>query len=106
MWGARRKYDCALNFEILDQFSHSSFEIRGFSLFNQILLGLVDVLYAFQDCIWVVYTVWHIFALMLSRQILLWNVLEMLNKLKKIGLKELNFYISKSKWLNWPKILK
>jgi len=51
MWGARRKYDCALNFEILDQFSHSSFEIRGFSLFNQILLGLVDVLYAFQDCI-------------------------------------------------------
>jgi len=72
-----------VHFEILDQFSHSSFEIHGFSLFNQILLGLFDVSYAFQDCIWVVYNVWHIFALMLS-QILLRDTLEMSNKLNKI----------------------
>jgi len=38
-----------VNFKTLDQFSHSSFEIRGFSYFNQILLGLFDVSYAFQD---------------------------------------------------------
>jgi len=35
----------------LDQFNHSSFEIRGFSHFNQILLSLFDALYAFYDCI-------------------------------------------------------
>jgi len=34
-------------FETLDQFSHSSFEIREFSPFNQILLDLFDVSYAF-----------------------------------------------------------
>jgi len=38
-------------FKILDQFSLSSFEIREFSYFNQILIGLFNVLYAFQDCI-------------------------------------------------------
>jgi len=37
-------------FEILDQFSSLSLEIREFSVFNQILLGLFDVLYTFQDC--------------------------------------------------------
>jgi len=73
-------------FKILDQFSLSSFEIREFSYFNQILIGLFNVLYAFQDCIWVVRTVWHIFALILS-QIWLWNALEMLNKHNKIWLK-------------------
>jgi len=36
-----------IHFETLDQFSPSSFGIRGFSPFNQILLGLFDVLYAF-----------------------------------------------------------
>jgi len=71
-----------VNFETLDQFSSSSFEIHRFSPFNQILLGLFDVSYAFQDYIWVVYTVWHIFALILS-QILLWNALEISNKLNK-----------------------
>jgi len=35
----------------LDQFSFSSFDIRGFSPFIQILLSLFDVSYAFQDCI-------------------------------------------------------
>ena len=65
----------SVNFEIslfwnLDQFSHLSLEIRKFNFFNQILIGLFDVLYAFHDCIWVVYNVWHIFALILS-QILL-----------------------------------
>jgi len=35
----------------LDQFSHSSFEICEFIPFNQILLGLFDVSYVFQDCI-------------------------------------------------------
>jgi len=35
----------------LDQFSPSSFEICGFNPFNQILLGLFDVSYTFQDCI-------------------------------------------------------
>jgi len=34
-------------FETLDQFSPSSFGIREFSHFNQILLGLFDVSYAF-----------------------------------------------------------
>jgi len=80
-----------VHFETLDQFSTSSFEIRGFSPFNQILLVLFNVSYAFQvqDCIWIVYIVWHIFALMLS-QILIWNVLKMSNKLTNIWLKELN----------------
>ena len=36
------------SFRNFDQFSHLSFEIRGFSSFNQILLGLFDVSYAFQ----------------------------------------------------------
>jgi len=44
-----------VHFKTLDQFSPSSFEIREFSPFNQILLGLFDVLYAFQDFIGVVY---------------------------------------------------
>jgi len=35
----------------MDQFSPASFEIRRFRHFNQILLGLFDVSYAFQDCI-------------------------------------------------------
>ena len=94
-----------VHFKTLDQFSPSSFEIREFSPFNQILLGLFDVLYAFQDFIGVVYIFWHIFALMLS-QILLWNMLEMSNKLHKIWLKWLNLRISKDEELNWSKILK
>jgi len=65
-----------VHLETLDQFSISSFEICEFSHFNQILLCLFDVSYVFQDCIWVVYTVWHIFALMLSQILLqhIWNV--------------------------------
>ena len=94
-----------VHFETLDQFSLSSLEIRGFSPFNQILLSLFDVSSAFQDCIWVVYTVWHLFILMLS-QILLWNVLEMSNKLNKIWLKWLKSRILKNKWLNWSKVSK
>jgi len=94
-----------VHFETLDQFSHSSFEIRRFSHFNQILLGLFDDSYAFEDCVWVVYTIWHIFALMLS-QILLWNALEMSNKLNKIWLKGLNLRISKDEGLNWSKVSK
>jgi len=94
-----------VHFETLNQFSHSSFEIHKFSPFNQILLGLFDVSYAFQDSIWVVYTVWHIFALMLSK-ILLWNTIEMSNKLNKIWLKELNPRISKDEELNWSKVSK
>ena len=92
-------------FETLDQFSLSSFGIRGFSPFNQILLVLFYVSYAFQNCIWVVYTVWHIFTLMLS-QILLWNTLKISNKLNKIWLKWLNSRILKDKILNWSKILR
>jgi len=94
-----------VHFKILDQFSPSSFKIRGLNHFNQILLDLFDVSYAFRDCIWVVYIIWHIFVLMLS-QILLWNTLKMLNKLKKNWLKWLNLRISKDGWLNWSKILK
>jgi len=94
-----------VHFETLNQFNPSSFEIREFSPFNQILSGLFDVSYAFQDYIWVVYIVWHIFVLMLS-QILLWNLLEMSNKLNKIWLKELNLCTSKDEGLNWFKILK
>jgi len=94
-----------VHFGTLNQFSHSSFEIRGFSPFNQNLLGLFDVSYAFQDCIWVIYNVCHIFALMLSK-ILLWNALEMSNKLNKIWLKGLNPRISKDEGLNWSKVSK
>ena len=94
-----------VHFETLDQFSPSSLEICGFSPFNQILLGLFDVSYAFLDCIWVVYTVWHIFSSMLS-QILLWNTFEMSNKLNKIWLKGLNPRISKDGGLNWFKVSK
>jgi len=92
-------------FETLDQLSPSFFKIRGFNHFNQILLGLFDFSYAFQDCIWVVYTVWHIFALILS-QILLWNTIEMSNKINKIWLKWLNPRISKDERLNWTKVSK
>ena len=91
-----------VNFEILDQFSLLSFEMRGFSHFNQILVGLLYVSYTFQDCIWVVYTVWHIFALMLS-QILLSNALEISNKFNKIWLKWLNLCILKDERLNYLK---
>jgi len=38
-------------FETFDQFSHSSLEMYGFSLFNQILLSLSNVLSAFYDSI-------------------------------------------------------
>jgi len=41
-----------VNFEILDQFSHSSFEIREFSHFNQILLCLFDISNTFHNSIW------------------------------------------------------
>jgi len=88
-----------VHFKTLDKFSRSSFEIRGYSLVNKILVGLFDVSYAFQDSIWVVYTVWHIFDLILN-QILLWNALEMSNKLNKIWLKGLNSCVSKDEWLN------
>jgi len=50
-----------VHFKTLDQFSSLSFKIRGFSSFNQILLGLFDVSYAFQNCIWTIYIVWYIF---------------------------------------------
>jgi len=40
-----------VHFETLNQFSPSSFKIRRFSPFNQNLLGLFDVSYAFHDCI-------------------------------------------------------
>jgi len=39
-------------FEILNQFSPSTFEMHGFSLFNQILLSLFDILSAFHNNIW------------------------------------------------------
>jgi len=39
-----------VHFEILNQINSSSLEIREFSHFNQILLGLFNVSYAFQDC--------------------------------------------------------
>jgi len=94
-----------VHFETLDQFSLSSFEICGFSPFNQILLDLFDVSYTFHDCVSVVYIVWHIFAFMLS-QIVLWNALEMSNKFNKIWLKWLNPRISKDKGLNWSKVSK
>jgi len=38
-------------FETLNQFIPSYLKLRGFSPFNQILLDLFDVTYAFQDCI-------------------------------------------------------
>jgi len=41
-----------VNFETLDQFSHSSFEVRGFSPFNQILLSLFDISSTFHNSIW------------------------------------------------------
>jgi len=40
-----------VHFKTLDQFSPLFFEIRKFSLFNQILLGLFDVSYTFQNYI-------------------------------------------------------
>jgi len=36
-------------FKTFDQLSHSSLEMRGFSLFNQILLNLFDISSAFHD---------------------------------------------------------
>jgi len=41
-----------VHFETLNQFSPSSFEIRGFSPFNQILLSLFDISSAFHNSIW------------------------------------------------------
>ena len=63
------------------------------------MLYLFDVSYAFDDSVWVVYTVWHIFILKLS-QILLCNAFKILNKLNKIWLKELNLRILRDKRLN------
>jgi len=40
-----------IDFKILNQFSLSYFKICGFNSFNQILLGLFNVLYAFEDCV-------------------------------------------------------
>jgi len=40
-----------VHFETLNQFSHSSFKIRGFSHFNQILLGLFDISNTFHNSI-------------------------------------------------------
>ena len=67
------------------------------------MLSLFDVSYVFQDCIWIVYSVWYIFALIL---ILLWNAFEISKKLNKIWLKGLNTRISKDEWVNWSKVLK
>jgi len=39
-------------FETLNQFSPLSFEIRGFSPFNQILLNLFDLSSTFHNIIW------------------------------------------------------
>jgi len=39
------------NFKILEQFSHSSSEIREFSSFNQILLNLFDISNVFYNSI-------------------------------------------------------
>jgi len=41
-----------VNFEIFEQFSHSSFEMYKFNLFNQILLGLFDISSTFHNSIW------------------------------------------------------
>jgi len=41
-----------VNFETLDQFSYSFSEIRGFILFNQILLSLFGISIAFHNSIW------------------------------------------------------
>ena len=89
----------------MNQFNPSFLKIRKFSHFNPILLCLFDVSYTFQDCIWVVYIIWHIFVLMLN-QILLWNTLEIPNKLKKKLLKWLNSRFSKYKRLYWSKVSK
>jgi len=40
-----------VHFETLDQFSPSSFEIREFTHFNQILLNLFDISSAFHNSI-------------------------------------------------------
>jgi len=40
-----------VDFEMLNQFSHSSFEIRKFSYFNQILLSLFDISNTFYSSI-------------------------------------------------------
>ena len=58
-----------VQFETMDQFSPSFFEIREFSFFTQILLGLFDVSYTFQDLL-ELFILFEIFCLMLS-QILL-----------------------------------
>ena len=75
-----------VHFETLDQFSSSSFKICEFSPFNLILLGLFDVLYVLWNCIWVVYTIWHIFTLILSQIIMkhAWNVKKILQNLIKM----------------------
>ena len=70
-----------------DQFSHSSFKMREFSPFNQILLSLYDVSNTFHDSIWIIYTFWNIFASMLT-QILSQTVFKMSNKLIKFGKKD------------------
>jgi len=40
-------------FKNFDQFNFSSFEIRGFNPFNQILLSLFDISSAFHNNIWI-----------------------------------------------------
>jgi len=58
------KFEISPFFKIFDQFSYSFLKIHEFSHFNPILLSLYDVWSSFHDSIWIVYTVWHIFASM------------------------------------------
>ena len=73
--------------------------MRRFSHLNQILLNLFDVSNASHDNIWVVYTVWYIFASMLAKK-------RFKNKLNKIWLKGLNTRISKDRRLKSTKVSK
>ena len=81
----------------MDQFSPSSFEVRGFNPFNKKILSVFDISSAFYHSIWLnIKTI----------QIQSWNMYETSNKVNKIWLIWLNSRISKDGGLNWSKVLK
>ena len=59
----------------------------------------MNVSNTFYNSIWVVYTVWHNFTLMLTKK-LSWNIFEMSNQSNQIWLKWLNSHNYKVRRLN------
>jgi len=83
----------------LNQFNHSYLKICGFSHFNQILLNLFNISFAFYNNIWFNIKT-KMCQIIWTTQIQSWNAYETSNKSNKIWLKWLNSPILKDGELN------